>query len=145
MPKLVNIVRSSYDPVSTSQANKLVGCFFRLVSDFPTLTPRSKQLRELLSVVLDMVKECLFSILPKTVLVSFQALQECHSMGGNVKNKSCICILNLVFQGVISDGIIAELVLDRLLNRYMLLSLRANMDMLDSIDKARQVLLKEED
>ena len=63
-------------------------------------------------------------------------------MGGNVINKSCICILNLVFQGVISDGIIAELVLDRLLNRYMLLSLRANMD---SIDKARQVLLKEED
>ena len=62
-------------------------------------------------------------------------------MGGNVINKSCICILNLVFQGVISDGIIAELVLDRLLNRYMLLSLRANMDMLDSIDKARQVLL----
>ena len=82
MPKLVNIVRSSYDPVSTSQANKLVGCLFRLVSDFPTLTPRSKQLRELLSVVLDMVKECLFSILPKTVLVSFQALQECLNIGG---------------------------------------------------------------
>ena len=40
------------------------------------------------------------------------------------------------------DSIVAELVLDRLLNRYMLLSLRANMDMLDSIDKARQVLVK---
>ena len=98
MPKLVNIVRLSYDPVSTSQANKLVGCLFRLVSDFPTLTLRSKHLRELLSVVLDMVKECLdndvyipmynkhqmetptkhttFSFLPKTVLVSFQALSK---------------------------------------------------------------------
>ena len=40
------------------------------------------------------------------------------------------------------DSIVAELVLDRLLNRHMLLSLRANMDMLDSIDKARQVLVK---
>ena len=48
-------------------------------------------------------------------------------------------IFNFVYQG--ADNIIAELVLDRLLNGYMLLSLRANMDMLDSIDKARQVLL----
>ena len=48
-------------------------------------------------------------------------------------------IFNLIYQG--ADNIIAELVLDRLLNGCMLPSLRANMDMLDSIDKARQVLL----
>ena len=59
LPKVVNIVRSSYDPVSTMQTNKLVGCLSRLVADFPTLTPRSKQLRELLSVVVEMIKECL--------------------------------------------------------------------------------------
>ena len=40
-------------------------------------------------------------------------------------------IFNIVCQG--AHNIIAELVLDRLLNGYMLLSLRANMDMLDSI------------
>ena len=41
---------------------------------------------------------------------------------------------------MLSDSILCELVVDRLLNRYMLLSLRASMDMLDSIDKARQIV-----
>ena len=63
-------------------------------------------------------------------------------MGGNFKSSSFNQALNPNFQGVLSDSLVAELVLDRLLNRYMLLSLRANMDMLDSIDKARQVLVK---
>ena len=31
----------------------------RLVTDFPTLTPRSKQVRELLTVVVELIKECL--------------------------------------------------------------------------------------
>ena len=35
------------------------GCVNRLVTDFPTLTTRSKQVRELLTVVVDLVKESL--------------------------------------------------------------------------------------
>ena len=67
----------------------------------------------------------------------------------------------LAWQGTLSDALLVELALDRLLNRcwfmgiisvvtiswvhitifrYLLLSLRANRDPLDSVDKARQIL-----
>eukprot|EP00090_Calanus_glacialis_P046886 TRINITY_DN9429_c0_g1_i2.p1 TRINITY_DN9429_c0_g1~~TRINITY_DN9429_c0_g1_i2.p1 ORF type:complete len:807 (-),score=326.26 TRINITY_DN9429_c0_g1_i2:237-2657(-) len=146
MPKLVNIVRSSYDPVSTSQTNKLVGCLSRLVSDFPTLTPRSKQLRELLSVVVEMVKECLDNdvYIPMYTKHQMETPNTPHSLFFQRQFWSAFKLFKnvIAWAGVLSDSIVAELVLDRLLNRYMLLSLRANMDMLDSIDKARQVLVK---
>ena len=59
LPKLVSIVRSCYDPVSTMQTDNLIGCLAKLLADFPTLITRSKLLWELLSVVVEMIKECL--------------------------------------------------------------------------------------
>ena len=38
--KLVTIVRSGYDPVSTNQTQRLVGCMQRTLQDFPSITPR---------------------------------------------------------------------------------------------------------
>ena len=38
--KLVTIVRASYDPVSTNQTQRLVGCIQRTLQDFPSITPR---------------------------------------------------------------------------------------------------------
>ena len=64
----------------------------------------------------------------------------------------------MAWQGTLADSLLVELALDRLLNRfqrlnmnmnshdwrsfhrYLLLSLRANRDPLDSVDKARQIL-----
>eukprot|EP00092_Neocalanus_flemingeri_P000916 GFUD01000974.1.p1 GENE.GFUD01000974.1~~GFUD01000974.1.p1 ORF type:complete len:671 (-),score=245.90 GFUD01000974.1:43-2055(-) len=144
LPKLVNIVRSSYDPVSTTQTNKLVGCLSRLVTDFPTLTPRSKQLRELLSVVVENIKECLDNdvYIPMYTKNQMESPNSPHSLLFQRQFWSAFKLFKnvLAWAGILSDSILAELVLDRLLNRYLLLSLRANVDMLDSIDKARQIV-----
>ena len=42
-------------------------------------------------------------------------------------------------QGILSDSVMTELVLDKLLNRYLLMSLRANLDNNDSVFKAKEV------
>merc|ERR1719354_139301 len=49
LPKLAEIIRTSYDPVSTSQTVRLIGILTGLVRDFPTLTWKSKHLRLCLS------------------------------------------------------------------------------------------------
>ena len=38
-----------------------------------------------------------------------------------------------------SDSVMTELVLDKLLNRYLLMSLRANLDNNDSVFKSKEV------
>jgi len=144
LPKLVGIVRASYDPLSTTQTNKLVGCVNRLVTDFPTLTPRSKQVRELLSVVVDLVKECLDNdvYIPMYTKHQMETSHTPHSLFFHRQFWTAFKLFRniLAWAGVLSDSILVELVVDRLLNRYLLLSLRASMDMLDSIDKARQIV-----
>ena len=46
-----------------------------------------------------------------------------------------ICCL----QGILADGALVELVLDKLLNRYLLMSLRANLNEVESVAKSKQV------
>ena len=42
-------------------------------------------------------------------------------------------------QGILADGALVELVLDKLLNRYLLMSLRANLNEVESVAKSKQV------
>ena len=42
-------------------------------------------------------------------------------------------------QGVLADGALVELVLDKLLNRYLLMSLRASLNEVESVFKSKQV------
>merc|ERR1712112_439243 len=46
----------------------------------------------------------------------------------------------LSWAGILSDGVLAELVLDKLLNRYLLMSLRANQNNNDSVFKSKQIV-----
>jgi len=144
LPKLVGIVRASYDPLSTTQTNKLVGCVNRLVTDFPTLTTRSKQVRELLTVVVDLVKESLDNdvYIPMYTKHQMESPHTPHSLFFHRQFWTAYKLFKniLAWAAVLSDSVLVELVVDRLLNRYMLLSLRASMDMLDSIDKARLIV-----
>lgn len=54
--KITNIVRATYDPMSTSQTLKLTAMLNKLIDLYPTLTGESKQLRELLMAVKDRLK-----------------------------------------------------------------------------------------
>ena len=58
LPRLVTIVKSSHDPMSTSQTSNLVNFVSKVVSDNPTISMRSKHLRELFSAVVESIKEC---------------------------------------------------------------------------------------
>ena len=59
LPRLVTIVKSSYDPMSTSQTRNLVTFLTKLVSDCPTISARSPQVREMLSGVVDSIRDSL--------------------------------------------------------------------------------------
>ena len=59
LPRLVAVTRTCYDPVSSRHTASLVTLLTKLVSDCPTITMKSKQLRELLSAVADSIKESL--------------------------------------------------------------------------------------
>ena len=45
-----------------------------------------------------------------------------------------------MFQGIIADNILSEIVLDKLLNRYLLMSLRANLDNNDTVIKSKMIV-----
>jgi len=143
IPKLVNIVQTTFDTVSASQTYKLIDCLTKLIGDFPTLNAKSKQLRELLSVVVDLIKESLDNdvYIPIYSKHQMETPNTPHSLFFNRQFWSAFKLFKnvLSWAGILSDEILMELVLDRLLNRYLLLSLRANTDPLDSIDKARQI------
>ena len=59
LPRLVIMVKTSYDPMSSSQTSNLISFLSKLVSDCPTITIRSKHLRELLTAVVDTIKDTL--------------------------------------------------------------------------------------
>jgi len=142
--KLVTIVRSGYDPVSTNQTQRLVGCMQRTLQDFPSITPRSKGLKELLQCVVDSIRESLDNdiYIPMYSKQQTESPLSAHSLFFQRQFWSAFKLFKniLAWQGTLSDALLVELALDRLLNRYLLLSLRANRDPLDSVDKARQIL-----
>ena len=57
LPRLGTIVKCSYDPMSSSQTSNLVSLVTKVVADNPTISMRSKHLRELFSAVLESLKE----------------------------------------------------------------------------------------
>jgi len=144
MAKLAGIVRSGYDPVSTNQTNRLVGCIQRTLLDFPSITPRSKFLKELLQCVVDSIKDSLDNdiYIPMYSKQQTESPLSAHSLFFQRQFWSAFKLFKniMAWQGTLADSLLVELALDRLLNRYLLLSLRANRDPLDSVDKARQIL-----
>ena len=56
LPKVSATISSSYDPLSTSQTMKLTSLLTKFVSEYPTLSGESKQMRELLTSAKDRLK-----------------------------------------------------------------------------------------
>ena len=50
--KLMTIVRSGYDPASTNQTQRLVGCMQRNLQDFPSTTPKWAHIAKNLQAIL---------------------------------------------------------------------------------------------
>jgi hypothetical protein len=52
------MVKAAYDPMSASQTQRLTQLLFKLRNIYPTLTGTSKQVRDLLTSVVDKMKSC---------------------------------------------------------------------------------------
>ena len=57
--RITNFVRSAYDPLSTTQTLKLTGLLERFIDIYPTVTGESRQVRELLGVVKEKLKNAI--------------------------------------------------------------------------------------
>ena len=54
--KIISMVKTAYDPLSTSQTSRLKELITKLRNTYPTLTGSSKQVKELLTSVIDKFK-----------------------------------------------------------------------------------------
>ena len=63
--KVLNVVKAAYDPLSTSQTTRLKDLIIKLRNTYPTLTGSSKQVKELLTSVIDKFKASIGKVLNK--------------------------------------------------------------------------------
>ena len=57
--RITNFVRAAYDPLSTTQTLKLTGLLEGFIDIYPTVTGESRQVRELLEVVKEKLKNAI--------------------------------------------------------------------------------------
>ncbi|ERL92824.1 hypothetical protein D910_10132, partial [Dendroctonus ponderosae] len=123
VPKLSNIVDSCWDPLSSSQTLRLVGCVGRLIRKYPTLSPDSKNLVNLFNAVLHKMKLALdhdvfIPVTPKISDSKNQFFQRQFACGLKLlKNITS-------WQGIINEAKLKDLALNALLNRYLLSALK---------------------
>lgn len=144
LPKLVSLVRAKYDPLSSSQTERLVECVTKLTQDFPTITTRSKHLKELLDVVVESMGESLDNdvYLPMYTKHQMESPNSPHSQFFHRQFWSGLKLFRnlLAWAGIIADTILSGLALDRLLNRYLIMGLRADPNPLSGIEKAAHLV-----
>lgn len=72
--KIISMVKTAYDPLSTSQTSRLKELIIKLRNTYPTLTGSSKQVKELLTSVIDKFKASIGKLLLKSSLYSVKAV-----------------------------------------------------------------------
>jgi len=126
--RVTNFVRSAYDPLSTSQTLKLTGLLERFISIYPTVNGESRQVRELLEVVKEKLKTAIDNDVyipfgyPKHFVenpLSGHAIFLQRQFWGAFKLYRNV----LAWHGILSDLLVAEMALNSILNRYLLIGL----------------------
>ena len=67
--KIINMVKAAYDPLSTSQTTRLRELIVKLRNTYPTLTGSSKQVKELLTSVIDKFKASIGKFTKRLILL----------------------------------------------------------------------------
>jgi len=144
LQKIAEIIRTGYDPVSTGQTGRIVGVLTRLIMDYPTLTMKSKQLRLCFTNVIELTKDSLDQdvYIPMYTKALMEYPHSQHQIFFQRQFYTALKLFKniLAWKELLSESILTELAVDSLLNRYLLLSLRANNDPSDAIDKARLIV-----
>nr|XP_006815310.1 PREDICTED: PAX3- and PAX7-binding protein 1-like [Saccoglossus kowalevskii] len=133
-----------WDPMSSTQSQKLVEFFHRIADDFPPVSAENKQTQILLRAIVNRMRKTLdddvyVPLFPKTLLDN-----KASGASAFLQRQfwSCVKLLGnmLMWNGIVSHEILQELSLDGLLNRYLLLSLHNSDINLDSIEKCRMIV-----
>lgn len=149
LPKLKDIVDSTWDPLSTSQTQRLVNLLSHLLQEYPSLVSSSKPLNNLLSSIVEKMK----SAVENDVFIPIYPRQLMDAKLGQPSNVapgmpaffqrqtvSAIKLLRnlLCWQGVVSDLVLQEVALGALLNRYLMVALRTS-DPIDATAKCHMI------
>ncbi|CAG9768997.1 unnamed protein product [Ceutorhynchus assimilis] len=123
VPKLTKLVDNCWDPLSSSQTLRLIGCVGRFIRKYPSLGPESKSLNNLFNSILYKMKLALdndvfIPVTPKIADSKNQYFQRQFASGLKLlKNITS-------WQGIINEAKLKQLALTCLLNRYLLSALK---------------------
>ncbi|KAK9498494.1 hypothetical protein O3M35_003118 [Rhynocoris fuscipes] len=126
LPKLSKLTSLCWDPLSSTQTVSLVGLVTKLIQDYPSITPTSKFLINLINTVLTKMKEAV----ENDVFIPIYPQQRLNETKvNNFFLRQCTIAVKLLgnlvrWQGILSDTVLSEIALDSLLNRYLLSAIR---------------------
>ena len=140
MVKVENVVKAAYDPLSSSQTLRLTQLLIKLRNTYPSLTGSSKQVRNVLTSVIDKFKNSIDNDV--YIPLGFSKNSESH---GNFLNRQYWSAFKLFknclsWHGLISDKILSDLSLSSILNRYLLIGLGVTSNPMDCVFRTRHVI-----
>ena len=145
MVKINDMVKAAYDPLSSSQTLRLSQLIHKLKNTYSTLTGSSKQVRDLLTSVIEKFKSAIDHDVYIPLGYSKQALENPlsgHSVFLHRQFWSCFKLFKnvLCWHGLIADKILMDLSLSSLLYRYLLIGLGVTQNPVDCVFRSRQIV-----
>ena len=121
LPRLGAIVKCSYDPMSSTQTSNLVSFVSKVVADNPTISMRSKHLRELFSAVLESLKEAVDQEVYIPLYTKYQ-MESPNNQHSQFFNRQFWAVFKL-YQNILSWAVrIIEILFPLNINNAMLLA-----------------------
>ncbi|KAM4796952.1 PAX3- and PAX7-binding protein 1 [Rhinophrynus dorsalis] len=145
LPRLAGIAENVWDPFSTTQTNRLVAVFQKLVNGYPTVVnSENKNTEALLKSLLMRMRRTLdddvfMPLYPKNVIENKNSAP-CIFFQRQFWSSVKLLGNFLKWHGVLSNKCLQELAVDGLLNRYILMAFQNNENGEDSIKKAQSVI-----
>ncbi|KAK6641265.1 hypothetical protein RUM44_012974 [Polyplax serrata] len=143
IPKITQLIKCSWDPMSSSQTLRIVGLLGKYINDMPTLGPKSRHLETLLQAIIEKLK----SAVDNDVFIPINLKMSTEGRGNSSvffqrQFASAVKLLRniLSFQGFIGFEYLQEIALDSLLNRYLMAALRT-CSPCDAIHKANMIII----
>lgn len=145
LPKLSSVIKCSYDPLSSTQTLRCCGILRRFIKDYPTLNGQSKQLRSCFTEVKDKLKAAVDHDVYIPIGYMKQVAENPSSPHAQFVNRQfwgCFKLMKNVlnWQEMLGDKVLADLAVNNLLNKYLLIGLGMNPDPIDAVAKARQIV-----
>uniref|UniRef100_A0A8C5N263 PAX3 and PAX7 binding protein 1 n=1 Tax=Leptobrachium leishanense TaxID=445787 RepID=A0A8C5N263_9ANUR len=146
LPKLTAFAENLWDPFSTTQTNRFVALFQRLLNGYPTVVnSENKSTEALLKALLYRMRRTLdddvfMPLYPKNVIENKNS-GPCVFFQRQFWSSVKLLGNFLKWHGVLSNKTLQELALDGLLNRYILMAFQNTENGEDGIKKAHSVIV----